>query len=478
VILLKFIGMVGLILVTGAAALRVLTPRRRPLAAFEVLGLAPGLGIGLIGLGTFYLAYWRIPLNATSIGIFAGGLLLGLVALNAALRRQGVPPIWQVVRPKRKQLLQPFEIALISLIGAACLLIFAEALTQPTLGFDARAIWGMKSMVVLAYGQIYGEDFLDPDRLHAKQRYPLGLPVAVGFAYHLTGGVDERVGRVIHGLLFLALCFFFYGALGRFLSRTGALLGTCLLSTLPAFTIFVNGGAASGYSDVPLTYFYCVFALSLFFWFRQRQTTDLALATAFGIFALFTKNEGLALWGIALACYFFHPAGVARSAFRWLRHLSFLAAISLAALLPWFLYQSHLPRLEEDYFRLLTPMNLAAGVERLPYLFESFLKEFMLRPHLWSLLGPGLVLAFCASPKQAVRGPQCVFLWIAVLYCLFVLMIYLVIPWRMEELVPVSLTRLLMPLSPLLVFWMLFQAKLAGLFPEAWTQLEASAENE
>lgn len=477
-ILLKFIGMAGLILVTGAAALCVLTPGRRPMAVSEVLGLAPGLGIGLIGLGTFYLAYWQFPLGAATTGIFAGGLLLGLVALSAALRRPGVPRICPVVRPNQKQPLQPLEIALISLIGAACLLIFAEALTQPTLGFDARAIWGMKSKVVFAYGQIYGEDFLDPDRLHAKQRYPLGLPVAVGFVYHLTGGVDERVGRVIHSLLFLALCFFFYKAVSRFLGRTAALLGTCLQSTLPAFTIFVNGGAASGYSDVPLTYFYCVFAVSLFFWFRQGQTTDLALATAFGTFALFTKNEGLALWGIALACYSFHPAGLGRSAFRWLRHFSFLAAISLVALLPWFLYQSRLPRLEEDYFRLLTPFNLANGADRLPYLFESFLKEFILRPHLWSLLGPGLVLAFCASPKQAIRGPHRAFLWIAVLYCLFVLMIYLVIPWRMEELVPVSLTRLLMPLSPLLVFWMLFQAKSARLFPEAWTQVGTSTENE
>ena len=174
-ILLKFIGTMGLILVTGAAALRTLTPGRRPLQAFEVLGLAPGLGVGLIGLGTFYLAYWRIPLNGATIGIFAGGLLLGLVTLNAALGRHGVPRTWPLVRLKRKQPLQPLEIALIVLIGAACLLIFAEVLTQPTLGFDARAIWGMKSKVLFAHGQIYGEDFLDPDRLHAKQRYPLGL---------------------------------------------------------------------------------------------------------------------------------------------------------------------------------------------------------------------------------------------------------------------------------------------------------------
>jgi hypothetical protein len=367
--------------------------------------------------------------------------------------------------------LQPFEVLLVSLISAACLLVFVESLTQPTLGFDARAIWGMKAKVVTAYGQIYGEDFLDPDRLHAKQRYPLGLPAAVGFAYQLAGGFDERLGRVIYALFFLALVFFFFASLRRHLSRTAALIGTCILSTLPAFTIFANGGAASGYSDVPLTYFYCVLVISLFNWVRQRQFADLALATAFGIFTLFTKNEGLVLWGIAFVCYSYC------SGFRQWRIWD-LFALSLAALLPWFLYQSHLPKLEEDFFRLLTPRNLASGLDRVPYLLKSFLKEFTLRPHLWSLMGPGLVLAFGVAPKRALREPHSVFLWIALLYSVFVLMIYLVIPWKMEDLVPVSLTRLMMPLSPLLVFWMLLQAKVTGLLPDGWNHLESGVEND
>ena len=127
---------------------------------------------------------------------------------------------------------------------------------------------------------------------------------------------------------------------------------------------------------------------------------------------------------------------------------------------------------------MLTPLNLAAGIDRLPYLLKSFLKEFVLRPHLWSLLGPGLVLAFGVAPKRALREPHSVFLWIVLLYSVFVLMIYLVIPWKMEDLVPVSLTRLMMPLSPLLVFWMLLQAKVTGFLPEAWSQPESPAQKE
>src|SRR5262245_34051137 len=156
-IVFKLILLSGVILLIGTAALGIFTAGRKPLSACSVLGLAPGLGIGLIGMGTFYLAYYRVPLNATTIGIFGGGLLLTLVGLNVAFRRRGIPLAQYTIQSKRR--LQPIEIALICLTAAACLLVFSEVLTQPMLGFDARAIWGMKSKVILAYGQIYGEDF-------------------------------------------------------------------------------------------------------------------------------------------------------------------------------------------------------------------------------------------------------------------------------------------------------------------------------
>lgn len=492
-IFFKLLWAIALIEAGGALALRWLTRKQRPLRKLEFLGLAFGLGIGVISLGMFCLAFGRVRLDTWTVSLFLCGLFASLMALNIKGRRK-VPlkkmrleggsrcPSGDLKSsvettnrrsesgshlPKMPSLGR-LEMAMTAMICASCLLVAVDALSQPLLGFDARAIWGMKAKIIFSNHQIYGEDFLDPDRLHAKQRYPLGIPLALSFIYHSTGQLNDRFGKVIFPAFFLALLCFFYGALRRLFNHRYSLLGTCLLTTLPCFTIYANGGAASGYSDVPLTYSYTVFALSLFLWTLQQHKIDFVLALLFGIFALFTKNEGLALWGITLTCVVLFqsrdPEPVPK-----LAKLSLLAVASVAALLPWHLYRLQLPLLEEDYFQLLTLPNLIAGTDRLPYLAKSFLREFALRPHLWSLLGPCLTLAFLVSPRRATGRTHGVFMWIALLYCLFVVMIYLVIPWEMDELIPVSLTRLLMPLSPVLLFWMLIQTKETQLLPASWT---------
>ena len=121
--------------------------------------------------------------------------------------------------PSRAKRTTYFEITMLSMIGAAGFLVLLDALSQPLLSFDARAIWGMKARVIFSYGQIYGEDFFDPYRLHAKQRYPLGIPLAQSFVYHMVGEVDDRLGKIIFPGFFLALCLSFYAALRQFFSR-------------------------------------------------------------------------------------------------------------------------------------------------------------------------------------------------------------------------------------------------------------------
>ena len=108
------------------------------------------------------------------------------------------------------------------------------------------------------------------------------------------------------------------------------------------------------------------------------------------------------------------------------------------------------------------------GMERLAYIVPSFLREFFLKPHLWSLLGLCLAFVFCFSPARALRGPHSVFLWIAFFYGIFIVLIYLITPWQIEQIIPLSLTRLLMPLAPITTLWMLFQIKETNLLPEEW----------
>jgi hypothetical protein len=45
-------------------------------------------------------------------------------------------------------------------------------------------------------------------------------------------------------------------------------------------------------------------------------------------------------------------------------------------------------------------------------------------------------------------------------------------PWNVEELVHISLTRLLIHVAPLLILWLTFQIEAIELLPKSWTRLD------
>ena len=464
----KLILALALIMASGILTLRCITRNRPELTTLEIFSLAFGIGLGFLSLGLFYLAYCHIPLDSVRVRLLLSGLLLGPFSLSLFLGHERLQVGGLSRNGSKKQRLNGLEIGFLLIIVASSLLIFLDAISNPILGFDARAIWGMKAKLLFTEHQIYGDAFLDPARLHAKHQYPLALPLAQSFIYQWGGRIDEHAVKVLYPLFFLSLAVFFYASLRRFFGRSYSLFGTAFLSSLPAFTIYVNGGAASGYSDVPLAYCFTVFAVSLFKWASERKRSDFVIAVFFAIFALFTKNEGLPLVGITLFCFTLLRTSGLRDRLFQLKYASILSLCSLLALAPWYHYRLRLPQIEEDYFSLLTLPHIAAGMERLAYIVPSFLREFFLKPHLWSLLGVCLAFVFCFSPARALRGPHSVFLWIAFFYGVFIVLVYIVTPWQMEQIIPLSLTRLLMPLVPITTLWMLFQIKETDLLPEDW----------
>ena len=468
VLYVKLILALTLIMASGILTLRCITRNRHELTTLEIFSLAFGIGLGFLSFGLFYLAYCHIPLDSMRVRLLLSGLFLGLLCLSLFLGRERVQESGLSRNDNKKQRLNGLEIGFLLIIVVSSLLIFLDAVSNPILGFDARAIWGMKAKLLFTEHQIYGEAFLDPARLHAKHQYPLALPLAQSFIYQWSGRIEEHAVKVLYPLFFLSLAVFYYASLSRFFGRSYSLFGTAFLSSLPAYTIFVNGGAASGYSDVPLAYCFTVFAVSLFRWVSERRRIDFVITFFFAVFALFTKNEGLPLIGITLVCFTLLRTNGFRDLLFRLKYASILSLCAALALAPWYHYRSRLPQIEEDYFSLLTLPHIAAGMERLAYIIPSFLRELFLKPHLWSLLGVCLAFIFCFSPARALRGHHSVFLWIAFFYGIFIVLIYLITPWQIEQIIPLSLTRLLMPLAPITTLWMLFQIKETNLLPEEW----------
>jgi hypothetical protein len=285
-------------------------------------------------------------------------------------------------------------------VGLCIVIVFADAFSQPLLAFDARAIWAFKAKVLYFEQGIYNDAFLDADRLHAKTRYPQLIPLTETFIASVSGGFHEPAIKLLFPCFYVSLILLVGSELSRAFGRRYALLSTSLFASLPVFTIYANGGAASGYADLPLAYYATALATRLLRWLLEGSSGDLRLALLFVSLTAFTKTEGLALVFIvflatALAAWLLHRRPV-RSL--WL--LAATASGGLICLAPWFLYQARLPVVDEDFMRLLTSENLVAGLNRLPYILKSLGKEFFLKPHLWSFLGITAVALFLRSSQN------------------------------------------------------------------------------
>jgi hypothetical protein len=450
----------ALVQAVGYLTLRALAGQSSRLRSLEVWSLSFGAGCGILSLGLFYLAYWGIPLSPTITLILAASLLGGLVVLRIVLARRthrrptsnsdGSHPVETV--PLRHPL-SALEWTSLSVVGLCIVMVLTDALSQPLLAFDARAIWAFKAKVLYFEQGIYNEAFLDAERLHAKTRYPQLIPLTETFIASVSGGFHEPAIKLLFPCFYVSLILLVGSELSRSFDRRYALLCASLFASLPVFTIYANGGAASGYADLPLAFYVTALSTRLFRWLEEGTSGNLRQALLFAGLTAFTKTEGLALVLIvflatALAGWLVYGRPV------WsLWPLLATGLGGLICLAPWFLYQGRLPVVDEDFVELLTPANLVRGLNRLPYILRSLGKEFFLKPHLWSLLGISAVVSFLRSRRDIVRSPFCIFLWVPLLYMVVLCAIFMVIPWNLEELFPVALTRLMMHTAPLLFLW-------------------------
>jgi len=428
--------------------------------AFEALGLAWGLGIGSTGLLTFLLAWIGVPLTSRSIFLSLAGLLVSLLIVNVALG-PGLKAVWRrVLAGSVKPQLDRIERVLLVIILLCLIAVFLDALSQPLLTFDSRSNFGIKAKILFHQQGIYNQDFFDPERVVGHQRYPLLVPLAENLVYHFIGGVQDRWAKIVFPLWFSGLISLSYAGLRRTLSRKLSLLGAALLASLPVFTYNVNGGAASGLADVPLTCFFTAFCMFLFYGIQEESSQDLWLAALFGVFTVLTKNEGIALCLIAL--------GVGAVKFDWRKFSRLLLPCASGALLllPWFEFCLSLPAADENYWTELSFRRIAAGIPHLAYIVPSMVTHLFFKPFFWSVLTWAVLLLVALAPQKAMRMSHGPFLIVPILYCVLLVLIYMITPWNVAEVVPLSLTRLLTHVAPLVVLWMMLQLKAAGLVPE------------
>ncbi len=458
-----------LIVCAIGALIATLVRREANLRRVEVLGLCWGLGTGVAGLMTFSLSFFGARLTTGNVLLSLTGLLALLVVLNAA-SGGGLNRLWVCLSRKRSgRPMDGCERLLTAVVLFFVVSVFVDALSQPLLTFDSRSNLGIKAKILFYQQSVFAEDFFDADRVVGHPRYPLMVPLSENTLYHFIGRVQDRYGKIVFPLWFASLACLFFDGLRRCFSRRFALLGTALLASLPVFTYNVNGGAAGGHADVPLACFFFGFALSLFGGLHNESNADLWLALLFGAFTIFTKNEGLALCGIAVT--------VAAIGVGWRRSGRLLLPVvgGVILVIPWFEFCTRLPHTDENYWSALRLAQVGEGLSRLPSVLLAFPVHIFLKPFFWSVLGWSVVvLAAIAAPRR-LKSPHDLFLTIPVLYCLLLVLIYLVTPWDPARVIPLSLTRLLTQVCPLALFWVMLEIEALELMPKEWTRQESSA---
>ncbi len=456
-LIVKLLLSILVIYLIGFAALKYVLPdvRRHILGK---LALSFGLGTGVISLVMVLMFHARIEVDRTNLFLFFAPVLIGFFYAEGKLKlrrnmSQADIHFFTPFLPKDINLL---EIFLIVIIVVSVGLVSFQALFKPMFTYDAMSIWALKAKIFFKEQTIFTDDFYNPDRLHYHPKYPLLIPLVENWIYHCLGSVNDKLVKIIFPLFYISLISMFYTTQRRFFSRQYSLIFTALLATIPAFVRSDKGGAAfSGNADIPLAFFYTTGVIYLFCWMKERKREDLFVSAVFSGLAIFTKNEGLGLFAITVFClslfiFFNSKKGIVRQ-----NITSFSAYIIIPMLiaLPWLILSMGMPIFveEENYSGYLNLGTIIGNVSRIPVILSSFFLELMdIRRWniFWVLFGVAVIGSFKFILKSSVKY---IFLILILDFCLFVL-VYIITPWDLKELIPCSMTRLVIQITPIAVF--------------------------
>ncbi len=314
-----------------------------PLAVLAGLALFTGAGAGLMSLFALPEEGERDPLHLGWC-FLAGTAFAGLLLL---------PPLAVDGRIPRAAFLLPFGLCLVlaagpgrahvrrtgvarffgldlfralpvplRVVAVLVVLLAASAALGPLVGWDERAIFGLKARILHHEGSVRGEAFTDTSVVHFHARYPLLLPLLEASLLTLRGSGDDHALKLMFVLFGVSVVLVVAGEARRLHGPgAGALWGLLLLTT-PMLIGPSDGEGMTAYADLPFAAFATGATVLLG---RSLEHPDRGRPLLAGLLlgaALATKQEG-AIWALALAAGVLlslrrhaaaRPAGLARAA--------------------------------------------------------------------------------------------------------------------------------------------------------------------
>jgi hypothetical protein len=325
------------------------------------------------------------------------------------------------------------------------------ALKYPLIEWDAVSTWGYKAKVLTSAAIPHLDDYFRDQSLgFSHLDYPLLLPFLTAGYFAALGAVDDTLEKL--NVLFLFWCYalFVYAVVRPLLPRAAAAAVAAIAVSAP----MVLRWAGQGTADMPLAIFYAASILYLVRWIMSGASSDAWLAALFSAACLFTKNEGLALAVINLvaAAAF---GSFARPRAQFLREFAWPALAAFLLLLPWIIFRHSLPHIDENYPAHLNPSTILGNLNRLPYLLGRFYAWMFNDPDsnfVWPLALGALCVGLVTRPSAAAL----VLLFLLLAQLAAYLLAYTISPLPLEDLVFVTLKRLLLHALPAGIFIIAF----------------------
>ena len=326
-------------------------------------------------------------------------------------------------------------------IAYGLMAVLKDALFYRVIEWDAFAIWQLKAKVLAIY-PLHPRPpyFTDLSLSYSHLRYPLLVPMISAGMHAMTGRLDD-LGKTVSLLFYPGMGLAVFAVVRRINGATAALTAAALLACLEPFCRY--GG--SGTAEMALTAFYACSLLCILRWRESRSAGFLVLAAIFSAWMAWTKNEGLALAAV-------NAIVVAASGPREKRRQSLAAGITLAAIvafiyLPWIVYTWGIPRTDEDYAGRFASLQIFSNIGRIGSILVGFGKE-LIDWEDWGLFWI-IVAGLSLAERRRFRNSQVAAIGILLaLHVAAYVPAFLVTNWKLEELLSVTLDRLLMHAAP------------------------------
>jgi hypothetical protein len=128
-----------------------------------------------------------------------------------------------------------------------------------------------------------------------------------------------------------------------------------------------------------------------------------------------------------------------------------LVALPLVLTGAWFAFRSGIPKVSEDYGARISPVFFFENASRVPKILGDSL-IYVGNVEDWGVLWPVMAVALVVTARQWMRWPALFLVMTLALVLLMYGYIYVVSPWKLEELMVTTANRLLLHVAPLCVF--------------------------